>query len=177
MDTAQRLRYLRIALIGIGLICFAVYPLMVVWPSGWAWQTGISDYAIMIAGLYATLGVFLIRAARDPLANLSLIWFMVWSSIVHGGIMAIQSLVEPGQMGHLTGDVPVLLIAAIVLSLLTPRAAMHTAEVATKWDAPARRLYIVSPFLVQPPRWAIVAPLSPIRHRRYGAGAAGGRYR
>ena len=37
----------------------------------------------MILGLYATLGVFLMLAARDPLANLSLIWLTVWSRGAH----------------------------------------------------------------------------------------------
>ena len=45
----------------------------------------------MILGIYATLGVFLMIASRDPMAHRSLIWFTVWSSIVHGGIMGIQS--------------------------------------------------------------------------------------
>ena len=46
----------------------------------------------MILGIYATLGVFLMIASRNPSAHRSLIWFMVWSSAVHGGIMAVQSL-------------------------------------------------------------------------------------
>ena len=74
----------------------------------------------MIVGIYATLGVFLIFAARDPLAHLSLIWFTIWSSVIHGGIMAVQAL-APNSHGHLVGDVPALLIVAIVLTLLTPR--------------------------------------------------------
>jgi hypothetical protein len=74
----------------------------------------------MIVGIYATLGVFLILAARDPYANLNLIWFTVWSSVVHGGIMAFQAVTEPGQMGHLAGDVPALFIVALVLAMLTP---------------------------------------------------------
>ena len=121
MTLIDRLRYLRIALIVAGLTCLALYPLMLVWPSGWTWHVGHSDYPLMLVGLYATLGVFLILAARDPLAHLSLIWFAVWSSIVHGGIMAVQALDEPAHLGHLMGDVPVLFIAAAVLAVLTPR--------------------------------------------------------
>jgi hypothetical protein len=75
----------------------------------------------MILGIYATLGIFLILAARNPLANLSLIWFTVWSSIVHGGIMAFQSFERPENHGHLLGDVPALLIVAVVLTILTPK--------------------------------------------------------
>jgi hypothetical protein len=124
MDDPARLRYLRIALLATGAIAtFAVYPLMVLWPAGWAWHSGHSDYPLMIVGIYATLGVFLMRAARDPLAHLSLIWFTVWSSVVHGAIMTVQSLATPGHTGHLLGDVPALFLIAAVLAILTPRAA------------------------------------------------------
>ncbi len=64
---------------------------------------------------------FLILAAKDPVQHLSLIWFTVWSSIVHGGIMAIQALYYPQHFAHLYGDVPALFIIAIVLAILTPR--------------------------------------------------------
>ena len=77
----------------------------------------------MILGVYATLGVFLLVASRNPLAHLSLIWFTVWSSVVHAGIMAAQSLANPEHIGHLMGDVPALLIVAAVLAFLTPRGA------------------------------------------------------
>ena len=103
-----------------------LWPLTVLWPAGWAWHAGDpsqSHYLQMIVGIYATLGVFLYRAARDPLAHLSLIWFTVWSSIVHGAIMAAQAVVHAGNLGHLLGDVPALFAVAAVLAWLTPRAA------------------------------------------------------
>jgi uncharacterized protein DUF6632 len=76
---------------------------------------------MMILGVYATLGVFLIIASRNPLAHRSLIWFTVWSSVVHAVIMAIQAFEDPMERGHLLGDVPALLIVAIALTALTPR--------------------------------------------------------
>lgn len=118
----QRLSTLRIALVVVGLIFLVgVYPLSRVWPSGWAWGAGHSHYLMMILGLYATLGVFLIVASRDPLAHRSLIWFTVWSSVVHALIMAVQAFRDPMERGHLIGDVPALLVVAIVLATLTPR--------------------------------------------------------
>lgn len=125
MEEDARLKTLKIVLILIGAFCVVgIYPLTIVWPSGWTWHaSGQSMYLQMILGVYATLGVFLIMAARDPLANLSLIWFAVWSSVVHGGIMAIQAIVYPEYRGHMLGDIPVLLIAAIVVGVLTPRGA------------------------------------------------------
>ena len=94
---------------------------MLFWPSGWTWHVGHSDYPMMIVGIYATLGVFLILAARDPMANVSLIWFTVWSSVVHATIMAVQAVTQPAQLGHLAGDVPALFIVAAALAILAPR--------------------------------------------------------
>jgi len=123
MNAADHVKFLRVALIVFGLIfLLGVYPLTILWPAGWAWhQAGQSLYLQMIVGIYATLGVFLLLASRDPLANRSLIWFTVWSSVVHGGIMAAQSVAYPEHRGHLLGDVPALLIVAVVLAFLMPR--------------------------------------------------------
>jgi hypothetical protein len=124
MTEADRIKYLRIALLLVGLIfTFGIYPLTILWPAGWSWHMGQSDYLQMILGIYATLGLFLIVASRNPLAHLSLIWFTVWSSVVHGGIMAVQAFESPAHRGHLWGDVPALLVVGAVLALLTPRGA------------------------------------------------------
>jgi hypothetical protein len=110
-------------LVIVGLIfIFGIWPLTVLWPSGWSWHAaGHSDYLEMILGIYATLGVFLIIASQNPMAHRSLIWFTVWSSIVHGGIMAVQSIVNPQHIGHLWGDVAALIVVAVVLATLTLR--------------------------------------------------------
>jgi len=123
IETSQRLMALRLALFAVGIIFIAgLYPLTVIWPSGWAWHMGgQSMYLEMILGVYATLGVFLLLAARNPLQHLSLIWFTVWSSIAHGGIMAAQAVVYPEHQAHLFGDVPALLLVAVALATLTPQ--------------------------------------------------------
>ena len=128
MSDETRLFYLRIALIVFGLIAvFAIYPMVVLWPSGWAWGHGHSHYVMMIVGIYATLGVFLLMASRNPEAHRSLIWFTVWSSIVHGAIMAAQATADGGERGHLLGDVPALFLIALVLAVLMPKAKVAAA--------------------------------------------------
>jgi hypothetical protein len=113
--------FLKWALIMFGVGFLLIYPLAIVWPSGWSWHQGPpyeSQYLMMIIGVYATLGVFLIRASRHPQSNLSLIWFTIWSSLVHAGIMAVQSVSGAGHMGHLVGDVPALVLTAVILAVL-----------------------------------------------------------
>jgi len=126
-------KLLQFALVLFGAVFLLVYPLAIFWPAGWAWHAGApyeSEYFMMIVGVYATLGLFLINAARDPLANGSLIWFTIVSSVVHAGIMAVQSFGGEGHMhmGHLLGDVPALLLVAIVLAVLNRAAARATAQ-------------------------------------------------
>jgi hypothetical protein len=122
MTEADRIKYLRIALVVVGLtFTFGIWPLTIVWPSGWSWHpAGRSEYLEMILGIYATLGVFLMLASRDPMAHRSLIWFTVWSSIVHGAIMAVQSVANHQHIRHLWGDVLALIVVAAVLAVLTP---------------------------------------------------------
>ncbi|TMB13055.1 MAG: hypothetical protein E6J71_23325 [Deltaproteobacteria bacterium] len=122
MTEADRVKYLRLVLLLVGLIfTVGIYPLTIIWPTGWAWHAGQSDYLQMILAIYATLGVFLMVASRNPLAHRSLIWFTVWSSVVHGGIMAAQSVANPQHIGHLWGDVLALLVVAAALAFLMPR--------------------------------------------------------
>ena len=127
-NTAEpaRINFLRVVLLLVGVtFIFGIYTLTLVWPSGWSWHTGhhTPHYLQMILGVYATLGVFLLFASRKPLAHLSLIWFTVWSSVVHAVVMAAQALANPEHIAHLWGDVPVLLLLAAVLAFLTPRGA------------------------------------------------------
>jgi FtsH-binding integral membrane protein len=115
--TALPHRLLQASLAAFGATFLLIYPLAIVWPSGWAWHAGApyeSQYFMMIVGVYATLGVFLMNAARDPQAHRSLIWFTVWSSVVHAGIMTVQAM-PAAHCGHLLGDVPALFLVAIVL--------------------------------------------------------------
>ena len=128
MSDPNRLLFLRIALVVTGLtFIFGIYTLGILWPSGWVWGQGHPQhYLMMIMGVYATLGVFLLIASRNPSAHKSLIWFTVWSSVVHGAIMGVQGLSDTSEHGHLVGDAPALILVAIILAVLMPRTATTT---------------------------------------------------
>jgi hypothetical protein len=119
--TAKPQSALRIALVLVGAVCLALGPLMLFWPAGWRWSPHHAHYEQMMVGIYFTLGIFLIRASKDPLQHRSIIWFAVWSSIVHASIMTIQALTGPEHRGHLVADVPALFLAAAALSFLMLR--------------------------------------------------------
>jgi Family of unknown function (DUF6632) len=118
----NRERALQVVLTLVGLIFLVgVYPLMMfLWPGGWRWQPYQPEYEQMILGVYATLGIFLLMAARRPAENRSLIAFTAWSSLVHAGVMMVQALQDPAEHGHLLGDIPALIIVGIALIALVP---------------------------------------------------------
>ena len=123
MNSEAREKYLKLALRVFGVIFLLVYPLSIVWPSGWVWHGGEGVYYYqMIVGIYAVLGIYLILAANNPVEYRTLISFTVWSSVVHALIMAVQAFGDESERGHLIGDVPALLLVAIVLAYLSPRA-------------------------------------------------------
>ena len=122
MNSNAKEKYLKIALRLFGVVFLLVYPLSMVWPSGWVWHGGEGVYYFqMIVGIYAVLGIFLILAANNPNEHRSLISFAVWSSVVHALIMAVQAVGDQSEHGHLIGDVPALLLVAAVLGYLAPR--------------------------------------------------------
>lgn len=123
MHQEEKLKYLKIALYVIGVFFIVGVPAMMmwIWPSGWSWSPAQPEYEQMIMGMYATLGVFLILAAKDPLTHSSIIWFTIWSSIVHGGIMLAQAIVDETERANLIGDIPALFLVAIVLWYLMPK--------------------------------------------------------
>ena len=122
MDNESKEKLLKLALRVFGAIFLLVYPLGMIWPSGWVWHGGEGMYYLqMISGVYAVLGIYLIIAANNPGANRSLISFTIWSSVVHGSIMAVQAFGDKNEHGRLIGDVPALFFVAVVLWVLSPR--------------------------------------------------------
>lgn len=120
MNSSAKEKYLKIALIAFGVIFLLVYPLSLIWPSGWVWHGGQGVYYLqMLSVIYAVLGGFLIAAAKNPSAHRSLISFTVWSSLAHSALMLVQLIVDGHEAGHLIGDVPALFLVAGVLWYLS----------------------------------------------------------
>ena len=122
MRQADKLKYLTIALYVIGIIYLAGVPVLMMGfeAPGWTWTPRQPEYEQMIMGVYATLGIFLIMAAKNPPEHASLIWFTVWSNIVHGGIMFVHAIIDETEQANLVGDVPALFIVAAILWYLMP---------------------------------------------------------
>jgi sterol desaturase/sphingolipid hydroxylase (fatty acid hydroxylase superfamily) len=129
MNEEKRLQLLKVALNVVGVLYIVgIYAMMMwIWPSGWGWEPRQPEYEQMIMGVYATLGVFLIRAAKNPIEHQSLIWFTIWSSLVHAIIMTVQALLDPTDRINLLGDIPALYLIAGVLWYLMPKGQSGTA--------------------------------------------------
>lgn len=112
-------RALRIALVAVGIIyVVGLYPLTVLWPGGFMWEPRQAEYEQMIIVTFAVLGVFLLLAARAPGQHRSLIAYAAWSSLAHGLVMLVQALRDPAEKANLAGDVPALILIAVVLLVL-----------------------------------------------------------
>jgi hypothetical protein len=108
----QRERVLKIVLVVMGLLfCAAIYPLILM---------AKQDPALaMMMSLYATLGIFLLRASRNPSAHRSLIAFAAWSSFAHAAVMSFQALLNMIARRELAG-VAFFVVIGVTLIALAP---------------------------------------------------------
>ena len=106
----RRERALKIVLVVVGLLfCAAVYPLILM---------AKQDPALaMMMSLYATLGVFLLLASRNPPDHRSLIAFAAWSSFAHAGIMSLQALLNMIARRELIGSAVFIVIGVALIGL------------------------------------------------------------
>ena len=73
----------------------------------------------MMFSVYVTLGVFLLLAIRNPLANRSLIAFTAWSSFAHAAVMGTQAMRNMVPSGEMLG-VAALIVIGLALIALAP---------------------------------------------------------
>jgi len=108
----RRERALKIVLVVVGLLFSALaYPLLMFVKQ--------EPALAMMLSLYATLGIFLLLAARNPSAHRSLIAFTAWSSFAHAALMAEQAFANLIARGELIGSA-VLVVIGVALIVLAP---------------------------------------------------------
>jgi len=115
--TSRRERALQVFLVVWGLltagasIYLLVTSLLALRPTG-------GTIAPMFHSVFATLGVFLVLAARNPSAHRSLIAFTVWSSVAHAAVMTLMAIQLPNKRGELLAEVAITALPAVLLFVL-----------------------------------------------------------
>jgi hypothetical protein len=108
-----------LALVGL-LFLLLAYPLIL-----FARQ----DAALsMMFSLYVTLGIFLLLAIRDPLANRSLIAFTAWSSFAHALVMGTQAMRNMVARDEMWGVAALIVIGVALLALAPAKQAAAPAS-------------------------------------------------
>lgn len=109
-----RERALKVVLGLVGLVfTAAVYP---------AFVMRLDDQALrMMLSVYATLGIFLLFAARNPSEHRSLIAFTAWSSFAHAGIMAVQVYQKLIARSEGYGAIFLCIVGVVLLALAPPK--------------------------------------------------------
>lgn len=117
-------RALKVVLVLAGLLfCAAVYPLMLM---------AKEDPALaMVMSLYATLGVFLLLASRNPSAHRILIVFAAWSSFAHATVMGVQAYLGFIARRELFGVVTFIVIRVALIALAPAKQSVQKVSAVT----------------------------------------------
>jgi hypothetical protein len=111
----ERARTVGLALVGLLIFVFAIIPVVES-----ILQAPRCTAGPMLNTVLATLGVFVILAARNPAAHRSLILFAMWSHFAHAAIMLVTSSQVPAQRGVLLVSAAVTAFAGVLLMLCLP---------------------------------------------------------
>jgi len=121
----KRERALQAALVLLGLF-YSVWGYLLfdaLWHS--SWLTNQNDVLPMFLSLNTVLGIFLLRAVKQPMKHRSLIAYAAWSSLAHGFTMLIQSAEAVAHGTHRKDsplDIVIFgLIGVTLLALLPPQ--------------------------------------------------------
>ena len=70
--------------------------------------------------LYVMQGIFLLLAARDPLANRGVITLVAWLTIAHAAVMTVMSVHLPHERRDLLAAAAIFCLIGVVLIALLP---------------------------------------------------------
>ena len=124
----NRERALKVVLVSVGLLFSAGILPMVIMVSSVLQPHNESALPIalktadeaMMLSVYATLGIFLLLAARDPSVHRSVIAFGAWSSFAHAAVMAVMSNQMPSARAEWLITSFVLSLIGVLLIVLAP---------------------------------------------------------
>src|SRR5947199_10433634 len=118
---SRRERALQVVLVVLGVLTAVanIYPLVTSFLAGLRPTGGTT--APMFYTILATLGLFLVLAARNPSAYRSLIAFAVWSSFAHAAVMVLMAIQLPTKRGELLAGVALTALPAVLLFVLAHR--------------------------------------------------------
>jgi len=106
----RREKALKVVMVVVGLLfSAAVYPLLM--------MVRQEPALAMMMSLYATLGIFLLLAARNPSEHRSLIAFAAWSSFAHAALMAVQASLNMIARTELIGVAAFAVIGGALIGL------------------------------------------------------------
>ena len=114
-SSRERARTIVLVLLGLATFGFAIVPVAqsILHPPR-------CTAAAMLNAVLATLGVFLVLAARNPSAYRSLIMFAVWSSFAHATVMALMAIQVTAQRTELLLSAALVGLAGVLLLVLAP---------------------------------------------------------
>lgn len=119
MNKMKALKTLMIAL-GISYLCIPTLYMLFA-PDYFKWAPFSQPYQSLIIAIYASLGICLLVAARNPLSHLIIVDFTILSSVFSGAVMTYNALFAAGEGIHLFIDVPLSYLIALAFILLYPR--------------------------------------------------------
>ena len=105
--------------------------------SAWHWLIWdrIGDHvAPMLLAVYVVWSIFIIRAARDPIANATFLDFTIWANVAHGIAMIPHALMTPDYHIKFLTDIPWVFVPAIAIPLLRAREATTRSGEAAAWS-------------------------------------------
>jgi hypothetical protein len=89
----------------------------------WTVWGPLSDHvAPMLLAVYVVWSVYIIKAARDPIANALFLEFTAWANVAHGIVMIPHALMAPEYTIKFVTDIPWVFLPAVALLALRPRA-------------------------------------------------------
>ena len=111
-------RALRGLLVLVGLLfTAAIYPMTQI-----LWYRDQPKYeTAMGLAVYATLGIMLLMAMRNPSTHRSLIAFAAWSSFAYASVMATMEVRDSSWRGDWPGIVILVVIGLALLVLAPPK--------------------------------------------------------